>query len=164
MYETHNDDLDDMGRAALRRELRKTLAFEPTDGPIHVDELRRAIRRLRQRPAGGQRLVTDGGEERCTVCGRPLDGETTSTPNGSAHVECAEADPESGADFVPDGGRAASVAEGYRCDYCREFPKPLRPHCVVGRETIPNLCDDCYSELSRQGRLDVDRDREVFDY
>ncbi|AHG00940.1 hypothetical protein HALLA_11930 [Halostagnicola larsenii XH-48] len=37
--------------------------------------------------------------ECCEVCAEPLEGETTMVPTGEAHVECAEADPMSGAWF-----------------------------------------------------------------
>lgn len=42
-----DDDLDDMGRAELRRAVRRRLAFDPNRGTaLQVDELRRAVRLL----------------------------------------------------------------------------------------------------------------------
>lgn len=51
---------------------------------------------------------------------------------------------------------------GTDCTYCRQEKPDCRPVCVVNREFIPALCDECYVELREAGRLDMERDREVF--
>jgi len=52
------------------------------------------------------------------------------------------------------------------CELCRTEPDlaELRPVCVVGRSRIPLMCDPCYSVLRTAGRLDLERDAEVFGY
>jgi Zn finger protein HypA/HybF involved in hydrogenase expression len=59
---------------------------------------------------------TDEGKH-CEVCGEPLDGETTTVPTGEAHLECAEADPMSGDELMPDGGRRSIKAECGSCGF-----------------------------------------------
>lgn len=53
-----------------------------------------------------------------------------------------------------------------RCELCRNSPLSvsLRPTCVEGREVIPLMCDGCYVALRQAGRLDLERDAEVFGY
>lgn len=51
-----------------------------------------------------------------------------------------------------------------RCNLCRERHSDLRPCCVENRTEIPLMCDTCYVDLRNAGRLDLERDAEVFGY
>lgn len=52
----------------------------------------------------------------------------------------------------------------YRCNLCRDSPVELRPVCVSNRDKIPLLCSECSMRLEAAGRIDRERDREVFGY
>lgn len=53
---------------------------------------------------------------------------------------------------------------GGRCDLCRTDVLDARPFAIHGREFIPAMCEDCFRALKRAGRLDLLRDKEVFEY
>jgi len=61
---------------------------------------------------------------------------------------------------TPSGG----VEQETRCNLCRQRYENLRPVCVENRVEIPIMCDRCYIALRDAGRLDFERDAEVFGY
>lgn len=48
------------------------------------------------------------------------------------------------------------------CTYCRRETGDCRPTPVIGRDYVPRLCNDCYTELLNAGLIDWERDRELF--
>lgn len=57
-----------------------------------------------------------------------------------------------------------STAGMERCDLCRKETSGPRPVCVVGRSKIPLLCSQCTLEMDFAGRIDQERDADVFGY
>ncbi|MFC5277861.1 hypothetical protein ACFPM1_03635 [Halorubrum rubrum] len=89
----------------------------------------------------------------------------------AAEVQLALDDQEDG-DLRTDGGEEVDGAierlynrePQVRCGLCRERYPDLRPCCVENRVEIPLMCDGCYVDLRDAGRLDLERDAEVFGY
>jgi hypothetical protein len=75
-------------------------------------------------------------------------------------------------ELTTDGGRVEDADAFDRlqnrqppsCELCRERYAALRPCCVENRTEIPLMCDGCYVDLRQAGRLDLERDAEVFEY
>jgi len=59
---------------------------------------------------------------------------------------------------------SGEVEQETRCNLCRQRYENLRPVCVKNRVEIPLMCDGCYIALRDAGRLDFERDAEVFEY
>jgi hypothetical protein len=56
-----------------------------------------------------------------------------------------------------------STDDTQRCDLCRERAE-LRPVCIENREEVPLLCSACCLTLETAGRIDRERDADVFGY
>jgi len=51
---------------------------------------------------------------------------------------------------------------GMKCTYCRDADSECRPVAIEGRVFVPALCNDCFEQLLMAGRIDHDREKELF--